>query len=86
MGLIFSIINTTVNLLTLLVFLYTLLSFFLRPYHPVKRFLAQIVEPMLEPIRERVPPTGGFDFSPLILIILIQIIGMVLVAILRGFQ
>ena len=86
MGLIISIINTTVNILTLLVFLYTLLSYFLRPYDAIRRFLAQIVEPILDPIRERVPPTSGFDFSPLILIIVIQIIGMVLVAILRGFQ
>ena len=80
------IVNIAVSLLTLLVFIYSLLSFFLRPYHPVREFLRRIVEPMLDPIRRVVPPTGGIDLSPLILIIIIQILGTVLVALLRSFS
>mgnify|MGYP000664814050 CR=1 FL=1 len=79
------IINTTVDILTLFIFIYTLLSFFLDPYHPVRRALGMVVEPMLKPIRKMVPVVGGFDFSPVILMILLQVIGMILVAILRSF-
>ncbi len=79
-------INIAVRLLTLLVFLYSLLSFFLSPYHPVRETLAKVVEPMLVPIRRAMPPTGGIDLSPLILIIVIQILGAILVALLRSFS
>ncbi len=40
------------------------------PYHkiwgPVSRFVYQATEPVLAPIRRRLPPSGGMDFSPLI--------------------
>lgn len=78
------IIDIAVSLLTLIVFIYALLSFFLSPYHPVRETLAKIVEPMLGPIRRVLPSTGGFDLSPLVLIILIQILGAVVTALLRS--
>jgi uncharacterized protein YggT (Ycf19 family) len=31
-----------------------------------------------------VPPVGGLDFSPLILMVLIQIVGAILVAVIRS--
>lgn len=80
------IVNTAVSLLTLVVFLYSLLSFFLSPYHPVRETLAKIVEPMLAPLRRVMPPTGGIDLSPLILIILIQVLGAILIALLRSLS
>lgn len=79
------IVNIGVSLLTLVVFLYSLLSFFLQPYHPVRETLAQVVEPMLAPIRRKLPPSRGIDLSPLILIILIQVLGTILIALLRSF-
>lgn len=84
MGLIITFINVTVRVLTLLVFVYSLLSFFLSPYHPVQRVLAQIVEPMLTPIRKRIPAVSGIDLSPFILMILLQVLGSILVALLRS--
>jgi YggT family protein len=80
------LINIAVSLLTLVVFVYSLLGFFLSPYHPVRETLAKFVEPMLVPIRRVLPPTVGIDFSPLILIILIQVLGSILIAILRSFS
>lgn len=85
MNLILSIINTLISLLILLVFLYALLSFFIRPYHPIRVLLERIVEPMLAPIRRIIPPYSGVDFSPLILIIILRVVGMLLGAILRSF-
>ena len=85
MGLIIAIIETIVTVFTLTVIAYTLLRFFLDPFHPILKALSQVLEPLLAPIRVRVPPMGGFDFSPLMLIIGIQILGMILTALLRSF-
>ncbi len=38
------------------------------PYNPIVRFLASVTDPILFRIRRYVPPMGGFDLSPLILI------------------
>ncbi len=65
--------------LTVLVFADILVSFFLSPFHPIRQALDSIVGPMLAPIRRVLPPTGMFDFSPAVLLILIQLIGSVLI-------
>lgn len=67
------IVNTLAQLLVLLVFASVILSFFMDPYHPIRRGVDNIVEPMLAPIRRIVPLVGMFDFSPLVLILLIQL-------------
>ena len=56
-----------------------ILSYFMSPYHPVRETLDRIVEPMLSPIRNVMPYMGGIDFSPIVLILLIQLIGSLLV-------
>ena len=86
MGILITFINITVRVLSLLVFLYSLLSFFLSPYHPIQNVLSQIGEPILSPIRNRIPPMSGIDLSPLILIILLQVLGSILVALLRSIS
>ncbi len=85
MRLIITVINTTISLLTLLIFIYSLLGFFLRPYHPLRQALGQIIEPMLAPIRRRIPPLGGLDFSPLVLMVILQVLGALLTGLLRNF-
>lgn len=77
------IINTTVRVLIVAVFIYTLLRYFIDPYHPVITTLAQVIEPLLAPIRKHVPPMGGMDFSPLILMLGLQVLRSVIVALLR---
>lgn len=62
------------RLLNLIILVDIVVSFFLSPYHPVRNFLDKIVNPLLSPIRKIIPQTGMFDFSPLILIILLQVI------------
>ena len=46
------------------------------PYNPVVRILHRLTEPLLKPLRRLVPPhrLGGLDLSPLILILLIQLV------------
>lgn len=73
------LINILSQFIILLVIVKVILSYFMDPYHPLRRTLDGIVEPMLEPIRRVVPLIGMFDFSPLILIILVQILSSVLI-------
>ena len=55
------------------------------PYNPVVRLLRRLTEPVLAPIRQLLPPwkTFGLDFSPLIVILVIQWVVPVL---LRAFM
>jgi YggT family protein len=48
------------------------------PFHPFRQRVDQIVEPMLQPIRRIIPLIGMFDFSPLILMLLVQIVNLII--------
>jgi len=75
-------INIFSQALVLIIIVDIIMSYFLDPYHPARRFVSQLVEPLLAPIRRVVPLVGMFDFSPAILIILVQLISNLLVKIL----
>ncbi len=42
------------------------------PYNPIVRIINQLSEPMLFPVRRRVPYLGGVDFSPMIVLLAIM--------------
>ena len=65
-----------VNLISIVLILHALMSFApIEPWHPVRRFLDQIAEPIIRPFRGLIPPVGMFDFSIMVAIIVIQILG-----------
>jgi YggT family protein len=72
-------INALQQILVLLIIVSVILSYFMDPFHPIRRGVDRIVEPMLSPIRRIVPQVGMLDFSPLVLIILIQVVSNLLV-------
>ena len=76
------VINALSQALVLIVFLSAILSFFMDPYHPVRRGVDNLVRPLLDPIRRIIPPVGGLDFSPLVLILLIQFIARIIIGLL----
>jgi YggT family protein len=78
MATIASIIHRLIQLVTLVVVIDVVLGYFMSPFHPVRQFLDRIVEPLLRPIRRVLPQTGMIDFSPLVLIILLQVIDLVI--------
>ena len=41
------------------------------PYNPIVRFLHAATDPLLNPIRRRLPVMGGLDLSPMLLILAI---------------
>jgi YggT family protein len=58
---------------TLIVFVAVVLSWLrLSPDNPVVRVIATLTEPVLAPIRKLLPDLGGIDFSPMILLVLVQ--------------
>lgn len=65
--------------LTIVILVDVLISFFLPPYHAVRRTLDAVVNPLLAPIRKVVPPVGTLDFSPVILLVIVQLLGAILI-------
>jgi YggT family protein len=53
------------------------------PYHPLIRFLFQVTDPILDPIR-RFATFGMIDFSPIVALILLEVIRRVLLGALIG--
>ena len=83
MNILISFILLIRNILELLVIAYVILSFVMDRYHPVRRWVDSIVDPMLMPIRRVVPLVGMLDFSPIILIVLIRIVSNLIINLLR---
>lgn len=73
------VISAFANIYVWIVIASILLSYFMDPYHPLRQGVDNLVRPLLDPIRRIVPPVGMLDFSPLVLIILIQVVSNLLV-------
>jgi YggT family protein len=80
-----SLIHIISLAITLLLIAYVILSYFMDPFHPVRLGVNRIVEPLLNPIRRILPQTGMIDFSPLVLLILVQVIEYILTRLLLSF-
>jgi YggT family protein len=80
------IVETIASLYIWIVIASILMSYFVDPYHPVRQGVDRLVRPLLDPIRRVVPPLGMFDFSPLILIVLVQVLSNLLVRLLYAIS
>jgi len=86
MAVIIELIGVILTLLWLVVLADVLVSWVMSPYHEVRRFLDSVVQPMLDPIRRLVPPVGGLDLSPLVLLIALDLVRRLLVGVLVSFS
>jgi YggT family protein len=69
------LISAVIQLFIFLVIARAIGSFFVRDWSSgLPRFLYDVTEPVLAPVRRILPPLGGLDFSPLVVIILLQVI------------
>jgi YggT family protein len=80
-----SLINFATNILMWILILHIILQFFLPPYHPIRESLSKIINPMLDPIRKYVPAIGMFDFSTMVLWLIIVFGRQILVGLLLNF-
>jgi YggT family protein len=70
------LVRWTIWLVIGLVIVQAILSW-VNPYAPLAPAIQQLTQPILEPIRRVVPLIGGVDLSPLVLIVLLQILLMI---------
>lgn len=67
-----AVLNMGLTFLLILVFARAVISWVQPdPYNPIVQFLTQTTEPILRPIRRRLPYTPGIDLSPLVVLLLI---------------
>lgn len=78
-------IHRIFQLMTLVVVVHAVLSYFMSPYDPIRATIDRIVDPFLAPIRRILPPVGMFDFSPLVLLILLQVVDRIVFSFLVSF-
>lgn len=64
---IYDVVNLAFDVMMWLVAIRCILSFIRHnPYQPILRFIYDITEPIMAPFRRLLPSTGGVDFSPII--------------------
>ena len=73
----FGLVRMAISGMTGLVIIYAILSW-VQTQSVAADFLERLVMPLLIPIRRVVPLVGGIDLSPLVLLIILQIAGIVL--------
>jgi YggT family protein len=81
---IIGLVNIIFQLLTIVVVVDVIVSYFLPPYNNVRIFLDRIVSPMLAPIRRIIPPVQMIDFSPIILLVVLQVLQYLILGLLRS--
>ncbi len=79
-----TLVSDALQVLTVLIIVRAVLSWIpsVDYGHPVIRPIMQITDPILKPVRRLMPPVGGVDVSPLIAIMLVQVLGQLLLRIL----
>jgi len=80
------VVNILIQLITLLVIVKVFLSYFMSPYHPLRSNIDRIIDPLLNPIRRIIPSLGALDLSPIILIVIIQLLGRIIISILLSLR
>jgi len=68
-------IRVLCEVLTILIFLRAIVSWFpVSPYSPMVSLLYRLTEPVLAPLRRIIPRVGMIDITPLIAIVILQVI------------
>ena len=68
------------DLFTILIIIRAILSWFpISPTNPIVSVLNQVTEPILAPLRRIIPRLGMIDITPMVAIIILQVIAQLLV-------
>jgi len=77
-AILFNFIRLLCEVLTFAIFIRVILSWFVTRPNTLTIILDKITEPILAPLRRIIPRAGMFDFTPLVAIILLQLIANLL--------
>ncbi len=85
-----TVLGFLINILfTLYILLFFARAFFpaagIGPYHPTGRWVYRATDPLLRPIRERMPSSGVMDWSPTVAIIALIVTREIVLRILFSF-
>jgi YggT family protein len=74
------VFNTTLNFFTCIVILGAVMSWFIvRGNNPGYQLISSLTRPLIKKAQRFVPLVGGFDLSPLIILVFLQVIRMLMV-------
>lgn len=74
------LVHLTINIFIFAVLIRVILSWLNPdPYHPVAGLLATLTEPIMGPARRALPPIGGLDLSPILVMIGLVLLQMLLI-------
>ncbi|WP_454007017.1 YggT family protein [Alcaligenes sp. Marseille-Q7550] len=73
---VFTVLRWALSLVFWIVLLQALLSW-IQPQSPTMPLLRSVTAPLLDPIRRILPDLGGLDLSPLVLLLLTQVLNMI---------
>ncbi|MDT7541150.1 MAG: YggT family protein [Acidobacteriota bacterium] len=69
-----SLVYGMLALYTLLIFMRIVFAWIMSSINPLLLLLIRLTEPVLAPFRRLIPPVGMFDLSPIIVIVLLQLL------------
>jgi YggT family protein len=79
------LVQMVINIITVVLILNALMSFApLEPWHPARRFLNNLAEPLVRPFRNLIPPAGMFDFSVMVALIAYQLAGRLIIVLIQS--
>ncbi|MCI0443068.1 YggT family protein [bacterium] len=79
------ILDSIIKIYMIVLFARVVISWIRVPYNQIVHMIYQITEPVLRPIRRRMPMSLGIDFSPMIVFLLLLGIQIVVVQTLYSY-
>lgn len=77
------VVNIVFEVLIWLIIIRCILSFVRHnPYQPLIRFVYDVTEPIMAPFRKLIPATGGLDFSPIVVLLVLSLVQSIIIRIL----
>lgn len=79
------VINIVFEVMIWLVIIRCILSFI--PHNPgigIFRFVYEVTEPVMGPFRRLVPSAGGLDFSPIVVLLVLELVRRLVMAVVIG--
>lgn len=73
------LVRTILDIFFYAILLQAILSW-IHPYHPISSTLNPLTQPILNPIRRILPLANGIDFSPLVALILLQMLNVAVIS------